>query len=119
MCVCVCVYVVECMALGTLSTCHTPFPSEQDKDSGKEEEEYKDSNVFLKGTQSANPHNDYCQHFVDTGQRPHNFIRDTGGCGLWWKWVWLRRDCFGVFYRYQRTLQRVPKTAGTHSTKGS
>lgn len=34
--------------------------------------------VFQQGTQSANPHNDYCQHFVDTGQRPHNFIRDVG-----------------------------------------
>lgn len=33
---------------------------------------------FLQGTQSANPHNDYCQHFVDTGQRPQNFIRDVG-----------------------------------------
>ncbi|XP_048581270.1 N6-adenosine-methyltransferase non-catalytic subunit [Nematostella vectensis] len=42
------------------------------------EEEYKDSSHFLKGTQSANPHNDYCQHFVDTGQRPQNFIRDVG-----------------------------------------
>lgn len=31
-----------------------------------------------KGTQSANPHNDYCQHFVDTGERPQNFIRDVG-----------------------------------------
>eukprot|EP00731_Ephydatia_muelleri_P025853 Em0017g936a len=52
----------------------------------KEEEEgvedgvtmYKDSNIFLKGTQSANPHNDYSQHYVDTGQRPQNFIRDIG-----------------------------------------
>lgn len=25
---------------------------------------YKDSSLFLKGTQSSNPHNDYCQHFV-------------------------------------------------------
>lgn len=33
---------------------------------------------FLKGTQSSNPHNDYCQHFIDTGQRPQNFIRDVG-----------------------------------------
>ena len=33
---------------------------------------------FEQGTQSANPHNDYCQHFVDTGQRPQNFIRDVG-----------------------------------------
>lgn len=38
--------------------------------------EYKGSSTFLKGTQSANPHNDYCQHYVDTGQRPQNFIRD-------------------------------------------
>jgi len=33
---------------------------------------------LLQGTQSANPHNDYCQHFVDTGERPQNFIRDVG-----------------------------------------
>lgn len=39
---------------------------------------YKDSSTFLKGTQSSNPHNDYCQHFIDTGQRPQNFIRDVG-----------------------------------------
>ncbi|KAG5899747.1 hypothetical protein JTB14_006085 [Gonioctena quinquepunctata] len=39
---------------------------------------YQDSSMFLKGTQSSNPHNDYCQHFVDTGQRPQNFIRDVG-----------------------------------------
>jgi len=42
------------------------------------EDTYKDSSTFLKGTQSANPHNDYCQHFVDTGHRPQNFIRDVG-----------------------------------------
>lgn len=34
--------------------------------------------MYLKGTQSSNPHNDYCQHFIDTGQRPQNFIRDVG-----------------------------------------
>lgn len=33
---------------------------------------------FYQGTQSSNPHNDYCQHFIDTGQRPQNFIRDVG-----------------------------------------
>lgn len=33
---------------------------------------------YPQGTQSSNPHNDYCQHFVDTGQRPQNFIRDVG-----------------------------------------
>ena len=27
-------------------------------------------------THSENPHNDYCQHFVDTRRRPQNFIRD-------------------------------------------
>ncbi|XP_003740531.1 N6-adenosine-methyltransferase non-catalytic subunit [Galendromus occidentalis] len=45
---------------------------------GDEVMAYRDSSTFLKGTQSANPHNDYCQHFVDTGQRPQNFIRDVG-----------------------------------------
>uniref|UniRef100_A0A3P8VPF6 N(6)-adenosine-methyltransferase non-catalytic subunit METTL14 n=1 Tax=Cynoglossus semilaevis TaxID=244447 RepID=A0A3P8VPF6_CYNSE len=39
-----------------------------------------DLSSFLssQGTQSLNPHNDYCQHFVDTGHRPQNFIRDVG-----------------------------------------
>ncbi|XP_017773393.1 PREDICTED: methyltransferase-like protein 14 homolog [Nicrophorus vespilloides] len=45
---------------------------------GNDELVYRDSSTFLKGTQSSNPHNDYCQHFVDTGQRPQNFIRDVG-----------------------------------------
>jgi len=45
---------------------------------GEAETTYKDSNIFLKGTQSANPHNDYSQHFIDIGQRPQNFIRDVG-----------------------------------------
>lgn len=52
-----------------------PQPQEE---SGQYEEVYKDSSTFLKGTQSLNPHNDYCQHFVDTGHRPQNFIRDGG-----------------------------------------
>lgn len=47
-------------------------------DDAEVEEIYTDSSAFLKGTQSANPHNDYCQHFVDTGERPQNFIRDVG-----------------------------------------
>lgn len=38
--------------------------------------------IYLQGTQSLNPHNDYCQHFVDTGHRPQNFIRDVGECML-------------------------------------
>ena len=44
----------------------------------REAREFRDSTAFLKGTQSLNPHNDYSQNFVDTGQRPQNFIRDTG-----------------------------------------
>ena len=36
--------------------------------------------LYMQGTQSANPHNDYSQHFVDSGQRPQNFIRDVGKC---------------------------------------
>lgn len=44
----------------------------------EDEKVYKGSSTFLKGTQSANPHNDYSQHFVDSGQRPQNFIRDPG-----------------------------------------
>ncbi|KAM8842588.1 N(6)-adenosine-methyltransferase non-catalytic subunit METTL14 [Synchiropus picturatus] len=48
------------------------------EESNAYEEVYKDSSTFLKGTQSLNPHNDYCQHFVDTGHRPQNFIRDVG-----------------------------------------
>ncbi|CAL1530714.1 unnamed protein product [Lymnaea stagnalis] len=48
------------------------------KDDFEADEVYTDSSAFLKGTQSANPHNDYCQHFVDTGERPQNFIRDVG-----------------------------------------
>lgn len=47
-------------------------------ESSTDEMMYTDSSTFLKGTQSSNPHNDYCQHFVDTGQRPQNFIRDVG-----------------------------------------
>lgn len=38
--------------------------------------------IYFQGTQSLNPHNDYCQHFVDTGHRPQNFIRDVGECIL-------------------------------------
>ena len=47
----------------------------------REAREFRDSTAFLKGTQSLNPHNDYSQNFVDTGQRPQNFIRDTGEAG--------------------------------------
>ena len=32
------------------------------------DDEYTDSSTFLKGTNSQNPHNDYCQNFIDTGQ---------------------------------------------------
>ena len=33
--------------------------------------------TFSKATASFAPRNDYSQHFVDTGERPQNFIRDT------------------------------------------
>lgn len=61
-------------AVGTANDMHTALIVDQDEAGST----YKDSSTFLKGTQSANPHNDYCQHFVDTGQRPQNFIRDVG-----------------------------------------
>lgn len=51
-------------------------PKKQEEEEDDSKYEYKGSSAFLKGTQSANPHNDYCQHYVDTGQRPQNFIRD-------------------------------------------
>ncbi|CAH1400440.1 unnamed protein product [Nezara viridula] len=58
---------------------HTPTEILNEKEeNGTDSVVYKDSSTFLKGTQSSNPHNDYCQHFVDTGQRPQNFIRDVG-----------------------------------------
>ena len=44
----------------------------------KKDREFRVSKAFLKGTQSMNPHNDYSQNFVDTEQRPQNFIRDVG-----------------------------------------
>jgi len=57
---------------------HPTFTTADDQDEEGKTLVYKDSTTFLKGTQSSNPHNDYCQHFVDTGQRPQNFIRDVG-----------------------------------------
>ncbi|KAE8741679.1 hypothetical protein FOCC_FOCC012800 [Frankliniella occidentalis] len=59
-----------------VSDCKAEKSSNQDEVA--DELVYTDSSTFLKGTQSSNPHNDYCQHFVDTGQRPQNFIRDVG-----------------------------------------
>ncbi|XP_025208649.1 N6-adenosine-methyltransferase non-catalytic subunit-like [Melanaphis sacchari] len=38
---------------------------------------FGDSTPFRKGANSYYMHNDYCQHFIDTGQRPQNFIRDV------------------------------------------
>ena len=40
----------------------------KEKPKEKEEDRYTDSSTFLKGTNSQNPHNDYCQNFIDTGQ---------------------------------------------------
>ena len=53
-------------------------PQEAESGGQETDTEFRDSTAFLKGTQSLNPHNDYSQNFVDTGQRPQNFIRDTG-----------------------------------------
>ena len=36
---------------------------------------------------SRGEQNDYCQHFVDTGQRPQNFLRDVD----------MVRACMGLF----------------------
>ena len=55
-----------------------PDNSETADEADQEPTEFRDSTAFLKGTQSLNPHNDYSQNFVDTGQRPQNFIRDVG-----------------------------------------
>lgn len=60
---------------GSVTEAQVGANDKQDEDSDSRYE-YKGSSAFLKGTQSANPHNDYCQHYVDTGQRPQNFIRD-------------------------------------------
>jgi mRNA m6A methyltransferase non-catalytic subunit len=64
------------------STSHRESKDDDDEEPSsstkKNELFYRDSSTFLKGTQSSNPHNDYCQHFVDTGYRPQNFIRDVG-----------------------------------------
>lgn len=38
---------------------------------------YSNKFSYLRDTLSFNPHNDYNQHFIDTGQRPQNFIRET------------------------------------------
>lgn len=54
------------------------FTQDEDVDEEDKEKIYTDSTAFLKGTQSENPHNDYCQYFVDSGDRPQNFIRDVG-----------------------------------------
>lgn len=47
------------------------------KEQAEHDDEYTDSSTFLKGTNSQNPHNDYCQNFIDTGQYPANYIRDV------------------------------------------
>ena len=46
---------------------------------------------------SRGEQNDYCQHFVDTGQRPQNFLRDVdmvcGGGLLWGCWACACKAC--------------------------
>lgn len=60
------------------ASCFSTSFSDPSRNPDSREALYLSTSTFLKGTQSANPHNDYCQHFVDTGKRPQNFIRDTG-----------------------------------------
>ncbi|VDK39428.1 unnamed protein product [Taenia asiatica] len=60
------------------ASCFSTSSSDPSRNPDSREGLYLSTSTFLKGTQSANPHNDYCQHFVDTGKRPQNFIRDTG-----------------------------------------
>lgn len=43
---------------------------------------------------SLSVHNDYCQHFIDTGKRPQNFIRNVG-----------RTERFGEFPRLKELIQ--------------
>uniref|UniRef100_A0AAQ4QL51 N(6)-adenosine-methyltransferase non-catalytic subunit METTL14 n=1 Tax=Gasterosteus aculeatus aculeatus TaxID=481459 RepID=A0AAQ4QL51_GASAC len=50
-------------------------PSKRKAQAGENTEEDVEEKM---GTQSLNPHNDYCQHIVDTEHRPQNFIRDVG-----------------------------------------
>lgn len=67
------------MSSSSLTSFDETFGHKKSKtEAGPGEEEFRDSTAFLKGTQSLNPHNDYSQNFVDTGQRPQNFIRDVG-----------------------------------------
>ncbi|KAK2726365.1 N6-adenosine-methyltransferase non-catalytic subunit-like [Artemia franciscana] len=73
----------DCTRSGKSTKVDSELVVEEYNETAQEKQEndgivYTDSSTFLKGTQSSNPHNDYCQHFVDTGQRPQNFIRDVG-----------------------------------------
>lgn len=66
--------------------------------------------IYFQGTQSLNPHNDYCQHFVDTGHRPQNFIRDVGECIL----VCL----FFIIFWCLSSIRIKPDFAGTRGPHG-
>uniref|UniRef100_A0A0A9Y1L5 Uncharacterized protein n=1 Tax=Lygus hesperus TaxID=30085 RepID=A0A0A9Y1L5_LYGHE len=83
---------------------------------------YKDSSTFLKGTQSSNPHNDYCQHFVDTGQRPQNFIRDVGLADRFEEYPKLRELIKlkkGHYYRKRSVVDSVDLSTTTKKWKMS
>ena len=55
---------------------------QKEKEEKSKEEEKKTEIVWVNkikadgGAYKGCPKNDYCQHFVDTGERPQNFIRD-------------------------------------------
>lgn len=79
--------------------------------------------ICFQGTQSLNPHNDYCQHFVDTGHRPQNFIRDVGECVLLCVSL-CAYICVGVLPRFPLCFRpgwpvwRIPKASGAYQTEG-
>lgn len=50
--------------------------SQQDTSTDKKKEVWVNSIKADGGAYKGCPKNDYCQHFVDTGERPQNFIRD-------------------------------------------
>ena len=75
--------------------------SSRKRSRGNEDDEENDqklyigSEIFLKGTQSANPHNDYQQHFVDTGQSDVTGIK-SGICVQPWTVMFVRLSIHGT-----------------------
>lgn len=64
-----------------------------------------DSSEFIKETQSKNPHNDYCQHFVDTKLRPQNFIHDVS-----------MKERFEEYPKLRELIERKDNHINKHTT---